>query len=72
MKITLFTVILAALALWLGYTVGYRHGAGDESRKWSAAIHVDPDGRFVLGAFSTNIIETHLNTTVNIVAQASK
>ena len=29
MKATLITILVAAVALWVGYTIGYHHGAND-------------------------------------------
>jgi hypothetical protein len=67
MKCFLITFFAVSIALWGGYLKGYHNGGRDSDSKWCAAIHVDPDGRFVVGALSEKLVNTRVDESENSV-----
>jgi hypothetical protein len=67
MKYFLIAFFAVSIALWGGYLKGYHNGGRDSDSKWLAAIHVDPDGRFVVGELSEKLLNTRVDERENSV-----
>jgi len=68
MKIKLIIVLVAAVALWIGFAAGFHLGERDTNARWQSRLRVGSDGKI-----SLNIDEvatshkTAINTSPDIV-----
>lgn len=68
MRIALISSSLVMLALWLGYSLGYRQGKRDESNNWLSRLQFQ-NGQVVLGPGK---VELHFAPAVNSIPDINR